>query len=40
MDVPDGVTQEGGHTGFFIYLPSAVLALDVKHSRSVRVLVL
>ena len=24
MDVPAGVTQEEGHTGFFIYLPSAV----------------
>ena len=27
MDVPDGVTQEKGHTGFLIHLPSAVLAL-------------
>ena len=27
LDVPAGVTQEEGHTGFFIYLPSAVLAL-------------
>ena len=27
MDVPAGVTQEEGHTGFFIHLPSAVLAL-------------
>ena len=26
LDVPAGVTQEEGHTGF-IYLPSAVLAL-------------
>ena len=26
VDVPAGVTQEEGHTGFF-YLPSAVLAL-------------
>ena len=24
-DVPAGVTQEEGHTGFFIHLPSAVL---------------
>ena len=27
VDVPAGVTQEEGHTGFFIHLPSAVLAL-------------
>ena len=26
-DVPAGVTQEEGHTGFLIRLPSAVLAL-------------
>ena len=26
MDVPAGVTQEEGHTGFFIHLPSAVRA--------------
>ena len=26
VDVPAGVTQEGGHTGFLIHLPSAVLA--------------
>ena len=26
VDVPTGVTQEGGHTGF-LHLPSAVLAL-------------
>ena len=25
MDVPAGVTQEEGHTGFLIHLPSAVL---------------
>ena len=24
LDVPAGVTQEEGHTGFFIHLPSAV----------------
>ena len=24
MDAPAGVTQEEGHTGFFIHLPSAV----------------
>ena len=27
MDVPAGVTQEEGHAGFLIHLPSAVLAL-------------
>ena len=27
LDVPAGVTQEEGHTGFFIHLPSAVRAL-------------
>ena len=27
MDVPSGVTQEEGHTGFLIHLPSAVRAL-------------
>ena len=27
LDVPAGVTQEEGHTGFLIRLPSAVLAL-------------
>ena len=27
VDVPAGVTQEEGHTGFLIRLPSAVLAL-------------
>ena len=27
VDVPAGVTQEEGHTGFLICLPSAVLAL-------------
>ena len=26
MDVPAGATQEEGHTGFLIHLPSAVLA--------------
>ena len=26
LDVPPGVTQEKGHTGFFIHLPSAVHA--------------
>ena len=25
--IPVGVTQEGGHTGFYIHLPSAVHAL-------------
>ena len=27
VDVPAGVTQEEGHTGFLIHLPSAVRAL-------------
>ena len=27
LDIPAGVTQEGGHTGFFIHLLSAVRAL-------------
>ena len=27
VDVPAGVTQEEGHAGFLIHLPSAVLAL-------------
>ena len=27
MDVPAGVTQEEGHTGFLTHLPSAVRAL-------------
>ena len=27
MDVPAGVTQEEGNTGFFIHLPNAVRAL-------------
>ena len=27
LNVPAGVTQEEGHTGFFIHLPSAVHAL-------------
>ena len=27
MDVPAGVTQEEGHTGFLIHFPSAVRAL-------------
>ena len=27
LDVPGGVTQEEGHTGFLIHLPSAVRAL-------------
>ena len=27
LDVPAGVTQEEGHTGFVIHLPSAVRAL-------------
>ena len=37
VDVPAGVTQEEGHTGFLIHLLSAVLALIFfarKFSRS------
>ena len=29
LDVPAGVTQEEGHTGFLIHLPSAVRALII-----------
>ena len=32
MDVPAGVTQEEGHTGF-LHLPSAVLALNFLARR-------
>ena len=34
MDVPAGVTQEEGHTGFLIYLPSAALALNFLARRT------
>ena len=30
LDVPAGVTQEEGHTGFLIHLPSAVLARRIQ----------
>ena len=33
LDVPAGVTQEEGHTGFLIHLPSAVRALIFIASR-------
>ena len=33
MDVPAGAAQEEGHTGFLIYLPSAVLALTFLARR-------
>ena len=33
VDMPAEVTQEEGHTGFFIHLPSAVLALIFLESR-------
>ena len=33
MDVPAGVTQEEGHTGFLIHLPSAVRALSFVARR-------
>ena len=34
VDVPAGVTQEEGHTGFLIHLPSAVLAFLFLARRS------
>ena len=34
LDVPAGVTQEEGHTGFLIHLPSAVRALLFVARRS------
>ena len=34
MDVPAGVTQEKGHTGFFIHLPSAVRAFLARRVQS------
>ena len=33
LDVPAGVTQEEGHTGFFIHLPSAARALTFLGRR-------
>ena len=33
LDVPAGVTQEEGHTGFFIHLPSAGRALILLARR-------
>ena len=33
VDVPAGVTQEEGHTGFLIHLPSAVRALTFLARR-------
>ena len=38
MDVPAGVTQEEGHTGFLIHLPSAVLALAFFREKDSAVL--
>ena len=35
MDVPAGVTQEEGHTGFLIHLPSAVRALVLTKIESI-----
>ena len=34
VDVPAGVTQEKGHTGFFIHLPSAVRAFLARRVQS------
>ena len=36
MDVPAGVTQEEGHTGFLIHLPSAVRALFFFVARRIQ----
>ena len=33
LDIPTGVTQEEGHTGFLIHLPSAVRALIFLATR-------
>ena len=33
VDVPAGVTQEEGHTGFLIHFPSAVLAFNFLARR-------
>ena len=33
LNVPAGVTQEEGHTGFLIHLPSTVLALIFPERR-------
>ena len=33
LDVPAGVTQEEGHTGFFIHLPSALYAFILLARR-------
>ena len=35
VDVPAGVTQEEGHTGFLIHLPSAVLA-SIRLARRIQ----
>ena len=35
LDVPAGVTQEEGHTGFLIHLPSAVRALIATEETAV-----
>ena len=35
VDVPAGVTQEEGHTGFLIHLPSAVLA-SIRLARKIQ----
>ena len=33
MDVPAGVTQEEGHTGFLIHLPSAYVCMYDHHIK-------
>ena len=40
LDVPAGVTQEEGHTGFLIHLPSAVRALIFVARRIIQVAIL
>ena len=35
MDVPAGVTQEEGHTGFLIHLLSAVVVVVVSHIQRI-----
>ena len=37
MDVPAGVTQEEGHTGFFIHLRSAVRALIFSREKDLAI---
>ena len=36
LDVPAGVTQEGGHTGFFIHLPSSAVRALIFLARRIQ----